>query len=96
MPYIQQKDREKFAIPVPENGGELQYLIAEMIQNMLQFRRLSGDNSCIRYKDLEEVMGALNGANQEFYRLVVAPYEDRKSVENGNVYDTYGWFTDSY
>ena len=68
-----------------------------MIQNMLQFRLCSNTaDKHLRYKDLEEVMGALNGANQEFYRLVVAPYEDRKLVENGNVYDTYGWFTDSY
>jgi len=31
-------------------------------------------------------MGALNGANQEFYRVVVAPYEDAKISENGSVY----------
>jgi len=38
------------------------------------------------YHTLNEVMGALSGAQQEFYRKVVAPYEDTKEIINGHVY----------
>ena len=74
MPYIKPEDRSYFrTLPILENGGELQYCIAKMIQEMLDIR--SGERA-IRYKDLEEIMGALSGAQAEFYRKVVAPYEE--------------------
>jgi len=63
-----------------ENGGDLQYAIAEIINLML--KKLP-DN----YASKEMIMGALSGADKEFYRKVVAPYEDKKIEENGAVYD---------
>ena len=63
-----------------ENGGDLQYMLAEVIQRYLERKGL-------RYARCEEVMGALDGASKEFYRKVVAPYEETKIRENGLVYD---------
>jgi len=94
MPYINLEARSHFehiGIPVPRNGGELQYLIAEMIYQMLV-----DQEQPVRYADLESVMGALAGAQQEFYREVVAVYEEYKLQENGSVYDVESIFEGSF
>jgi len=67
------------------NAGEMQYVIAKMIQKYLA--RKAETNGQVRYQDMNDIMGALAGAQMEFYREVVAPYEDKKIVENGPVYD---------
>ena len=83
MPYIDQRSRDLIDnyIQTPYSGGELQYIIAAHIQKFLE------DKPEVRYADLEDVMGALAGAQMEFYREVVAPYEDEKIKQNGPVYD---------
>ena len=89
MPYISHERREHFeelGVPVPDNGGELQYLIAVMIDQMLH--ELYFTTEGVRYADLEKIMGALAGAQQEFYRKVVAEYEDKAIKRNGAVYQT--------
>ena len=87
MPYSTPQDRvqidEQISHVTPQDGGELQYMIATLIQNYYE-------NACYnrpRYADMEMMMGALNGASLEHYRCVVAPYEDFKIKENGGVYD---------
>ena len=90
MPYIKSEDRAKFRLyadhgevgikVVAKTPGELQYCIALMVAVYL------ADKIDYRYQDLNDVMGALAGAQMEFYRKVVAPYEDRKINENGDVY----------
>jgi len=94
MPYVNLEARNHFehlGIPVPRNGGELQYLIAEMIYQMLLYQE-----EPVRYADLESIMGALSGAQQEFYREVVVVYEDYKLQENGSVYDAEAIFEGSF
>ena len=80
MPYIPKEDRvtARILVNAVEDGAELQYVIARMIQRMI------GDD--YRYKDLEMVMGALTGALREFQRCVVDPYEQKKLEENGGIY----------
>ena len=86
MPYITQEDRARFA-PVeieisntpPTTAGELQYLIAVMIGEYLL-------NTEYRYQNMNDVMGSLAGAQQEFYRRHVGPYEDECIRKNGDVY----------
>jgi len=88
MPYIKQEQRKsldtmfEFADGFPANAGELQYVIAGMVQLYL------ANVGIYRYQDLNDVLGALEGAKLEFYRRVMAPYEDKKIVENGDVYAT--------
>ena len=83
MPYIKQEDRPKIADKVIKysninNAGELQYAIAVMLKDFISRKGL-------KYQNCNDVMGALAGAQMEFYRKVVAPYEDLKEKENGEV-----------
>lgn len=86
MPYITQQDRSKFmwvkqAIEdqPPETAGEIQYLFALIIHQFIYDKGLN-------YQRCNDVMGALTGANLEFYRRFVAEYEDTKIRDNGDVY----------
>ena len=78
MPYIPQQYRMD-AASAPTNPGELNFAITSLIMRYLG--ALGG-----HYSEMNDVLGALEGAKQEFYRRVVAPYEDRKREENGDVY----------
>jgi len=80
MPYITKKAREELYDRDPENAGELQYLIAMMMSDYIS------DKDQYDYQTLNDVMGALAGAQQEFYRKIVAPYEEKKELLNGSVY----------
>lgn len=86
MPYIKQEDRPKIADTEHEiihycdidTAGEMQYAIALMIKSYMKRKGLN-------YQNCNNVMGALAGAQMEFYRQTVAPYEDEKIKENGGV-----------
>ncbi len=39
-----------------------------------------------RYSELNEALGVLDAVAREFYRRRVAPYEDKKIKDNGDVY----------
>lgn len=83
MPYITTEDRKKFMwiedqledIGPDMSAGDLQYLIALAIKYMDPYN----------YQTMNDVMGALAGAQMEFYRQRVAPYEDTKIKDNGHV-----------
>lgn len=81
MPYILKHRREDLDTgrDDPETAGELNY---ELTQWCLKYLYTSG----ISYQSLNDVIGALEGAKQEFYRRVVVPYEEMKSRHNGDVY----------
>ena len=85
MPYITQEnrddlyDRENCA----ENGGELNYLISQLCAEYIYTHGL-------RYSNISDVVGALEGAKQEFFRQVVNPYEELKILENGGL-PAYHW-----
>lgn len=91
MPYIKEEDKEKFEKhfgfgidPLPEigaiceNPGDLNYVFTRIIHAYIKEKGL-------RYQNINDVMGALDGASKEFYRRVAAPYEDKKIAENGDV-----------
>jgi hypothetical protein len=84
MPYIKPIDRHeinklRLAAITPQNGGELQWIIAELIHAYILEKGLN-------YQHCQDMMGALAGAQAEFYREVVAPYENIKKRDNGIVY----------
>ena len=88
MPYILPEDREPIEAALkdftPKDGGELQYAIAALVQKY--YTEVEWNEGGVRYRHMEQMMGALSGALQEHYRCVVAPYEDKKIAENGGVY----------
>lgn len=61
--------------------GDLNFAITRLLVHYIASR------GGVRYSRINEVMGVLECAKQEFYRQVAAPYEDKKLAENGNVYN---------
>lgn len=78
MPYIKQEDRDEASIRLA-TPGELNFAITMLIRSYLRTHGKS-------YTTCNAVIGALDAAKMEFYRRVVAPYEDQKIAENGDVY----------
>jgi len=87
MPYIKQKERVKFEEVIKdlvkllekdkENlAGNLNYVVTSII------KRLSKD---LRYKKANEIIGALECIKLEYYRRVLAPYEEQKRKLEGDV-----------
>lgn len=81
MPYITQEARKRISEEMfPETAGELNYMITELCDHYV------GGIDQISYQRLNEIVGVLECAKQEFYRRVVAPYENYKVRVNGDVY----------
>lgn len=82
MPYIKPNDRPEltpFCSEYAGTAGELNYQFTHLAQEYIKANGLS-------YQNINDVVGALEGAKVEFQRRVVAPYEDAKIKENGDVY----------
>ena len=81
MPYITQEQREAietFGHGAIKTAGELNYYITRVLQTYLLHNQNYG-----RYN---EVLGVLEAVKLELYRRKVAPYEDKKIKENGDVW----------
>lgn len=83
MPYIK-SDRKTvtkpFTVEYAKNAGELNFQITTLISEYLKYNGK-------QYQQLNDVLGALEGAKLEFNRRIVAPYENSKIAENGDVYE---------
>lgn len=83
MPYIKQPQRpalDKHLGPLNAHivtAGELNYAITRLCLGFVGGQP--------RYDDFNKVMGVLACAAAELYRRHVAPYEDQKIAENGDV-----------
>ncbi len=79
MPYIKQEARHRIdAIGAPEDAGELNYFFTTICH---EYFDVNGQN----YQAFNDIIGALEGCKLELYRRKVAPYEDAKIIENGDV-----------
>jgi len=86
MPYIEQKDRERYAEPIDEllkrlgsnpHPGHVNYIISRLIWALLGGKP--------DYARCNEAMGILTCVMFELYRRRVAPSEDRKAAENDDL-----------
>jgi len=77
MPYIKKEDRKGEGFV--DTAGKLNYLFT-MYSN--GYIKTKGES----YQTYNDIMGALEGAKLELYRRKIAPYEDKKKEENGDVY----------
>lgn len=77
MPYIKQEDRVEAEL-YPCSPGELNFAITKIVVRYLD------DHP--RYHNYAEAVAALECAKLELYRRMVAPYENKKCLENGDVY----------
>lgn len=79
MPYIKKERRYELEDwDVPRSAGELNYELTKKVVEYL--------GSAPKYKDFNEVLGVLTAMQLELYRRLVAPYEDDKIADNGDVY----------
>jgi hypothetical protein len=80
MPYIKQEVRDIITDGgLPVNAGELNYTFTKIILSYIQLKSES-------YQTYNDIIGALEGAKLELYRRKIAPYENKKIQENGDVY----------
>jgi len=87
MPYIKKENRPELDklidpiieclknTPVEEQDGKLNYIMTRILKGVYP----------ARYFHYNRALGVLSAIQQEFYRRVVAPYEDKKKEENGDV-----------
>ena len=89
MPYIKTQSRETLddkvddiieTISIDGRAGDLNYIITNIL-----VKSLWGAES---YKLHNENIGVLESVKLEYYRRLVAPYEDEKIEENGDI-DVY-------
>ena len=93
MPYIKQERREPIDAALRKleealtsfhtertlEKGDLNYIISNIV---ISYCKKHG----VSYGTLSDITGVLNDVKIEFERRVVAPYEDTKIKENGDIY----------
>lgn len=89
MPYIKQEEKDNILVMVPNHGfvldyqaietpGQLNYAITVIIKSYL-------NKKGTKYQFINDIVGALTCAKDEFQRRFTNPYEDLKMQENGDV-----------
>lgn len=87
MPYVDPEHRALYTDEIKHfeefhasliTPGELNYLITSLLHSVVKKQGR-------KYKLLNGLMGVLSCVTAEFYRMVVAPYENQKRLENGGV-----------
>ncbi len=88
MPYIKREDRPKYdsliqevvrefaALPPETLDGHLNYFITRLLVSLYK----------PSYFNYNRVQGLLECVKQEFYRRRIAPYEEKKMQQHGDVY----------
>ena len=81
MPYIKQTERDvigtlDYRQALVATPGQLNFAITKICHEYIKTQPFC-------YTTLNEVIGVLECAKQELYRMVVAPYENMKQAENG-------------
>ena len=94
MPYIKQSQRDNLDPAIEElshrirltcaqdgveSDGLLNYTVTSLVLQVLLDLGVS-------YALLEKSIGVLECAKLELYRKAAAPYEDKKALDNGEVY----------
>jgi hypothetical protein len=83
VPYIlttERFDMDQKLDAVPVDGpGALAYAVTRLCQRHL--------NGRLKFANLALVVGVLVCVTLELYRRVIAPYEDTKRAENGDVFE---------
>jgi hypothetical protein len=84
MPYIQQYrrlDMEKHLLELYkkiDTKGDLCYAVYWLMKSFAEYQGISFDKA-------SNALSAADCARFEFYRRVLAPYEDQKIQENGDI-----------
>jgi len=98
MPYIKQESRDELdefienlidavihSDAVNSNEETRDYKNLDGVLNYCIFRLCKGTYAVHNYHWYNRMMGMMECCKQELYRRLVAPYEDEKAKENGDV-----------
>ena len=104
MPYIKKEQRVQVDAQIKElansilntigddktqRAGVLNYTITKLLSEVYTLDK-------VRYNDLNEIIGMFECCKHEFYRMVAAPYENLKLLENGSVLGNVAGLTAEY
>ena len=84
MPYINPNLRHLFVPYIKslsdsiDTEGQLTYCLYTLLKSYIEKHGCNYDMLC-------KCMGSIENTKHEFYRRVIAPYEDKKIEENGDV-----------
>ncbi len=90
MPYIPKERRIELDFFIDElikkmiSVGELNYTITRLVDDYS--RKYMGKEG-VNYPAYNSMIGVLECVKQEYYRRRVVPYETKKIIDNGEVYD---------
>jgi hypothetical protein len=81
VPYIKDERRDLIVdgLMSPSVAGELNFALSQVIKDYLK-------THATNYQTYNDVIGVLEALKLEIYRRLVAPYEDTKIIENGDVF----------
>lgn len=83
MPYIKNIRRDELCAErvheVPQNAGELNYVLTREVREYLYKHGLN-------YQTCNDIVGALDNCKHEFRRRIQDDYENKKILENGDLY----------
>lgn len=85
MPYITRQRRDQLQEDAAANHGEWNPLTAGELNYVFTMLAKAYFQRNHNYQGINDVIGALEGAKLEFYRRAVAPYEDVKIEQNGDL-----------
>jgi len=92
MPYIKDKDKNEMNDSINDlrtwilTKGDLNYAICQLVGNLIL------DGKKISYTDISYWISGVHDAEVELNRRLLAPYEDIKKEENGDVPSFVGIF----
>lgn len=87
MPYVKREQRPAIdqsieplinhlkSLPTEDQDGSLNYAVTKIIKKIYPQK----------YFHLNRALGVLTAITHELYRRIIAPYEDTKILENGDV-----------
>ena len=79
MPYIPQSEKNKVDQDnLITNAGQFNYALNQVISIYIEQNNFN-------YQTANDIIGAMECAKMEIYRRLVAPYEDKKILQNGDV-----------
>lgn len=89
MPYIQEADRMRLSPALSALSEEIRSTPPEKLEGVLTYvffqLLLLTQRDNPTYADHAATMGVLECTKTEYYRRVVAPYEDSKITQNGDL-----------
>jgi len=79
MPYIPKSEKNRVDEDnLITNAGQFNYALNQVISIYIEQNNLN-------YQTMNDIIGAMECAKMELYRRMIAPYEDKKILQNGDV-----------